>query len=93
MAEAGMGLRPADWQVTATTIDCDRVGDYVTVMIKGDWTYSCTWCSRYKMVEPGAAKKQSREIKSKVARCQGPECDLVLAYRDRLVAEETAVNK
>jgi hypothetical protein len=93
MAEAGTGLRPADWQVTATTIDCGRVNDYVTVIINGDWTYSCTWCRRYRLAEPGAAAKQSREIKSKVSRCPGPECDLVLAYRDKLIAQESAVDK
>ncbi len=93
MAEAGTGLKPADWQITATTIDCDRVNDYVTVMINGDWTYSCTWCNRYKLAEPGAVKKQSREIKAKVPRCQGPDCSLVLDYRDKLIAEESAVNK
>jgi len=93
MAEAGTGLQPAGWQITATTIDCDRVGDYVTIMINGDWSYSCTWCSRYKLAEAGAARKQSRDIRSKVARCQGPDCPLVLAYRDKLIAEEAAVNK
>jgi len=93
MAESRAGLKPADWQITATTIDCKRVDDYVTVMINGDWSYSCTWCSRYRLVEPGAVKKQSREIKAKTARCQGPDCDLVLAYRDKLIAEETAVDK
>ncbi len=93
MAEAGTGLKPADWQVTATTIDCDRVNDYVTVMIHGDWTYSCTWCNRYRLAAPGAVKKQSREIKTKVARCQGPDCSLVLTYRDKLIAEQSAVTE
>ncbi len=93
MAEAGAGLKPAGWQITATTISCDRVDDYVTLMVKGDWTYSCTWCSRYKLAAAGVARKHSRDIKSKTARCQGPDCSLVLAYRDKLIAEETAVNK
>jgi hypothetical protein len=92
MAEAGMGPRPADWQITATTISCDRVDDYVTVMVKGDWTCSCTWYNRYKMAADGGSRL-SRDSKSKTARCQGPQCSLVLAYRDKLIAEETAVNK
>jgi hypothetical protein len=94
MAEAGMGLKPAGWQITATTISCDRVDDYVTVMVHGDWTYSCTWCSRYKLASAGGAgRKYSGDIKSRISRCQGPDCSLVLAYRDKLIAEETAVNK
>jgi len=91
MAETGMGLAPAGWQITATTISCGSVDDYVTVMVHGDWTYSCTWCSRYKLAAVG--RKSSRDIKLKIARCQGPDCIIVLAYRDKLIAEETAVNK
>jgi len=94
MAESGKGRKPAGWQITATTIYCDRTDDYVTVMVHGDWTYSCTWCSRYKLAaaeDPG--KKLDRDIRSKITRCQGPDCDLVLAYRDKLIAEESAVVK
>jgi hypothetical protein len=94
MAEAGSDLKPAGWQITATTISCDRVGDYITVMIHGDWTYSCTWCSRYKLAAAGGSgRKFSRDIKQKIAACQGPDCSLVLAYRDKLIAEDAAVNK
>ena len=94
MAEAGTDLKPAGWQITATTISCDRVDDYVTVMIQRDWTYSCTWCNRYKLAAAGGSgRKFPRDIKSKIARCQGPDCSLVLAYRDKLIAGETAVNK
>jgi hypothetical protein len=94
MAEAGKDLKPAGWQITATTISCDSVGDYVTVMVHGDWTYSCTWCSRYKLAAAGGAGRQfSRDIKQKIAACRGPDCSLVLAYRDKLIAGDAAVNK
>jgi hypothetical protein len=94
MAEARKELKPAGWQITATTISCDMVSDYVTVMVHGDWTYSCTWCSRYKLAAAGNPKKRfSREIKSSIAACRGPDCSLVLAYRDKLIAEEAAVVK
>ncbi len=94
MAEAAKGRKPAGWQITATTISCDRVDDYVTVMIHGDWTYSCTWCDRYKLAgSGGAGKNLPRDIKSRIARCRGPECDLIFAYRDKLIAEEAAVQK
>jgi len=94
MADTGTGRKPAGWQITATTISCDRVDDYVTVMVHGDWTYSCTWCSRYKLAAADNPQKRvDRGIGTKIAACQGPDCSLVLAYRDKLIAEETAVNK
>ena len=94
MAEARTDLAPAGWQITATTTSCDRVGDYVTVMVHGDWAYSCTWCSRYKLAATGnPGKKFARDVRAKIARCQGPDCSIVLAYRDKLIAEESAVHK
>ena len=94
MAEAGTGPKPAGWQITATTISCDRVGAYVTVMVHGDWTYSCTWCSRYKLAAADNPRKRvGRDIRTKIDACRGPDCSLVLAYRDKLIDEETAVIK
>jgi len=94
MAEARTELNPAGWQITATTISCDRVGDYVTIMVHGDWTYSCTWCIRYKLAAARDPKaKFSRDIKSRIAACRGPDCSLVLAYRDKLIAGDAAVVK
>ena len=72
MAEARTELKPAGWQITATTISCDRVDDYVTIMVHGDWTYSCTWCSRYKLAAARDPKtKFSRDIKAKDRRVPG----------------------
>ena len=94
MAEAGTGPKQAGWQITATTISCDRVGAYVTVMVRGDWTYSCTWCSRYKLAAADNPQKRvDRDIRTKIAACRGPDCSIVLAYRDKLIAGETAVIK
>jgi len=94
MAEAGTDIAPAGWQITATTVSCDRVGDYVTIMVRGDWTCSCTWCSRYKLAAADNPRKRvARDIRTKIAGCQGPDCSIVLAYRDKLIADEAAVNK
>jgi hypothetical protein len=94
MAEARTDLAPAGWQITATTVSCDRVDDYVTVMVHGDWTCSCTWCSRYKLAAAdNPRKKFARDVRAKIAGCQGPHCSIVLAYRDKLIAEDAATRK
>jgi len=94
MAEARTDIAPAGWQITATTLSCDRVSDYVTVMVYRDWSCRCTWCDRYKLAaETDLRQRFAGDIKAKIARCRWPGCDYVLDYRDRLIAEETAVNK
>lgn len=64
--------KAADWRITATTIQCDLVGESVTVMVNGDWTYSCAWYQRNK---------------HKSGNCVGPDCPNVIRYRDKLIAE------
>jgi hypothetical protein len=94
VAEPRTDIAPANWQVTATTISCDLVGDYVTVMVYKDWACKCTWWAKYKKVageDPG--HKFSREIKGKIGKCQGPDCKYVIGYRDKLIGEEAAAKK
>ena len=94
MAEAGTDIPPAGWQVTATTIECDMVDEYVTIMVYGDWSCRCTWWAKYKKpATEGPGQKFPKQIKAKIARCQGPYCKYVTGYRDKLVNEETAADK
>ena len=94
MAEAKTDLAPANWQVTATTIDCDMVKEYVTIMVYKDWSCKCVWWSKYKKVaEENPKHKFTREIKAKIAGCQGPDCKYVIEYRDKLMQEESAAKK
>ncbi len=94
MAEAKTDMAPANWQVTATTIDCDMVKEYVTIMVYKDWSCKCTWWSRYKKVAGEDPKhKFSKEIKDKIGKCQGPDCKYVIGYRDKLIGEETSAKK
>ena len=68
----------ADWQITATTIYCSDIDGEVTVIVHRDGTVRCV---RYgKDSEPGKSNGQ--------VKCSGPECSLVIEYRDRLFAEE-----
>ena len=94
MAEARTDIAPAGWQVTATTLSCDRVNDFVTMLVYSDWSCRCTWCDRYKLAsEADPRQRFTRDIREKISRCQWPGCGYVLNYRDKLIAEETAVTK
>ena len=81
-----------DWQITATTVYCDAVGDDVTLMVYGDWSVKCTGHKRYG--EPAkdtmsAPKKKSKQLGCRLE-CIGPECERAVQYKDRLFAEEVA---
>jgi hypothetical protein len=94
VAEPGIGMAPASWQITATTIECDMVNDYVTIMVNRDWSCKCTWWSKYKKVAGEDPKRRfSKEIKAKLPRCQGPMCRYVTGYRDKLIGEEKAAKE
>ena len=87
-----------NWQVTATTVYCDAVDDDVTIMVYKDWATRCVgYYKKYgdpvittdttKMLRE-ESKKLGREL-----RCEGPECPRVVAYRDKLRAEEPAAER
>ncbi len=73
-----------DWQITATTIFCDAIGDEVTVMVYRDWSVKCTGQQKYE--ESG--KKRSRTSKGKAA-CTGTGCACIVRYKEKLLAEES----
>jgi len=62
----------AGWRITATTVQCDYVNESVTIMVNGDWTYGCAWY---------------RKNNHKPGNCAGPDCPIVVGYRDKLMAE------
>jgi len=89
MIPARTDLQPANWQITATTIQCDRVDDAVTVMVDRDWTIRCTWYRRYKQKALEDKKhKFEKAIRIKIEKCLGAECPLAINYRDKLIQEE-----
>jgi hypothetical protein len=82
-------LKPAGWQVTATTVRCEKVDDFVTIMVNKDWSTSCAWYHRHKgQGSPGSKGRFNTRLKGKIDACNGPECPLVVQYRDRLIHEE-----
>jgi hypothetical protein len=94
VAEPKTDIEQASWQITATTINCDMVNDYVTIMVYKDWTCKCTWWAKNKKVAGEDPKhKFSKEIKDKIGKCQGPNCKYVVGYREKLIGEEAAAKK
>jgi hypothetical protein len=65
------------WKVTATTLKCDYVGDFATVLVKPDATAKCSYVNRY-----GKAKN----AKDKMKNCKWPDCPLVNGFRDQAMA-------
>jgi len=79
----------ASWQACVTTIKCDAIDEHVSVLIKGDWTSTCTWYKEFKASgESPRRGKLDHETRKKIALCQGPQCDRVTQYRDQLIREE-----
>ena len=94
MARAKTDISPANWQITATTLKCEMVDEYVTVMVYKDWSCKCVWWSKNKQVaEQDPKHKFPRDIKASMGKCQGPDCKYVTGYRDKLIEEEEAAKK
>jgi hypothetical protein len=75
-----------DWEITATTVYCDTVGDEVTLIVHRDGTLRCTGHQKYAGMDKevaGAVKKSPRQERR--TRCQGADCPRVTQYRDSLI--------
>jgi len=91
MVEAKVALQQANWQITATTIHCDVVDDFVTIMVNNDWSTKCAWYNRYKQKALEDKKQKfDKAIRIKIEKCTGSECSYVTDYRNKLIQEESA---
>ena len=86
--------KQADWQLTATTINCDAVYDEVTILVYNNWTVKCTGHSKYSSAKEASKliRKKSRLI-GRQLKCDGPECTRVIQYREKLLSEESKKGK
>ena len=80
-----------NWQLTATTIYCDATDDDVTLIVHKDGSAECVGYNK-KYREPSREtskllKKKSKQLGRKLE-CEGPQCQRVVQYRDKLFAEE-----
>ena len=89
MPKSKAGRQPAKWQITATTVRCDFVDDFVTITVSKDWITKCIWYERHKQKGLEDRKQKfDRNTRLKIEKCQGPECSYVTEYRDKLIKEE-----
>jgi len=90
MAKAKTELKPAKWQITATTIRCEMVDDFVTIMVNKDWSTRCAWYNRYKQKALDDKKQKfDKKVRAKMEKCAGPDCSYVAEYREKLIQEES----
>jgi hypothetical protein len=75
-----------DWELTATTIYCQSVGDEVTLLVSADGTCRCT--GRQKYARPD--NKTAAPPKLTGPGCPPAECEIILRYRQELLGEEGA---
>jgi hypothetical protein len=75
-----------DWEITATTVYCDAVGDEVTLIVYQDGTSRCTWYEKYTGRDKGAAGSGTQDPqREKRNACKGADCPRVTQYRDSLI--------
>jgi hypothetical protein len=72
-----MGQNGMEWQVTATTLKCEFVGNFATIMVQPDGTAKCAYVNRQ-----GKTKEGKRRLKG----CKWPECPLVAEFREKALA-------
>jgi hypothetical protein len=77
-----------DWKVTAATIDCPAVADEVTVIVKSDWSVSCSGFDRLKTSRRAQLQMVERSLDLKrTLDCKGMQCRQITDYLDKLRAE------
>ncbi len=65
------------WQVTATTVRCQYVGDFATIMVQPDGSSKCSYVNRHSRA--GDSKRRLRD-------CKWPDCPLVSDFQKQALA-------
>jgi len=65
------------WQVTATTVKCEHVVDFATIMVQPDGTAKCSYVNR---------QTKAKDGKKKLKACKWPVCPLVTEFCHRALA-------
>lgn len=73
-----------DWQITATTINCDAIDDEATLMVFKDGSVKCAAYPRYCPPDKrtAAALAKRAEKSGRHLECEGPLCSRMTRYRD-----------
>lgn len=62
------------WQVTATTLHCDSVEDFATIMVYPDNTAKCAFFNKHSKTSRGQKRLKT---------CKWPNCAMVEEFRER----------
>ena len=83
-------MQKPDWQVTATTINCDAVRDEITIMVYPDGTAKCASYLKYGTTDKKTLANLEKRAKKLgiTSKCEGPQCQRVTGYCDKIMAEE-----
>jgi hypothetical protein len=74
------------WQVTATTLYCDVIGEWVTILVYKDGHCGCSHFVKFGPV--------NENVKGKVLECKGPDsCALCAAYRDDVFCRDAKADE
>jgi len=65
------------WQLTATTVQCQYVGDFATIMVRPDGIGTCSYVNRHSRAKDG---------KKRLRTCKWPDCPLVSDFRTHALA-------
>ena len=87
--ESTKKLQPANWEITAFSLQCDHIGDRVTLRVTRDWLAVCAWYLKYKAnITKERERKIDKIVKQTIDKCLGPNCPIVTKYREKLIQEE-----
>jgi len=75
MNQSVNNLPPAKWQKTVTITKCDYIDKNVSIMVQNDWSTKCT------------GYKYDKNSKINIKKCQGPLCEHVTDYHNKLIEE------
>jgi len=79
-----------DWLVTASTLFCDIIDDWVTIMVYPEDSPRCSHFVRYGTVKGVAKGKQHGEIPE----CTGPaDCALCKEYKEEVFRRDAEAAK
>ncbi len=79
----------ASWQITLTTVYCEKKGGEVTIVVNNDFSARCTGQTD----APGDGRSNTgRGNGSKNSGCDGEQCRLVAQYKEKLAAEERLIS-
>ena len=77
------------WKTTAGTISCRAVADEVTVIVKNDWSVSCSGFDKLKTSRRAQLQMVERSLDLKrTLDCKGMQCKQITDYLDKLRSEE-----